>query len=200
MDRDELRNAILDLIDDETLVDSFLDRVDSANETAMTRIARANTESTEESTDETPVEETVEDEDTVDEVDADVVEEDVVEEDTEEDVEVVETEDDETVDEGDIEIVLDETFVHDLVASPEFTRALRGIVDRAVEGLKAELETRFRGLETVQQEEREWQQDTPARKQRGVVSYRPRSPEQEANAEPQTMAEQAADSVGEIFD
>jgi hypothetical protein len=187
MEQDELRNTLLELFPkNETFVDEFLARVDSANEVATTRIARAK-------------------------VVRNVVEEEVVaEETTVEEEEVVEEEveavEETTVEDEPISVELDETFVADLVGSEEFRSALSAIVTNAVNEVRAEFEQRFRSLTEVVETQQELLEDVPARTKRAVVSYRPTSmatqPEvvSGGNNVQRTYGEIANESISEIFD
>lgn len=189
MSQDELRDVLLEAIEDENLVDEFFDRVEKANEAAQTRIARANT--TVESTDEeAPADEAVDEEVVVDEAIEDDVEE------IEEEIE----EEEEEIEEEDLEIVLDETFVHDLATSQEFVDAVRTAVEHVLDGFKNDLENRFRAIEEEQEQEREWTQDKPVRTKRAV--YRPREKADvntTAVVVKNTLEETANDSLDEIF-
>lgn len=197
MGEQDLRNALLELYP-EDLVDEFLDRVTAANQSAMTRIARAKTVV---STEETPVEEVVER--TVEDVVEDVVEveevqevEAVVVEETEQEVEA-----EEPVEEQDTVIELDETFVADLVGSPEFEAALRTAIQPIIDEFKQELIGRMTVVEETVKEEREWVQDKPARTKRAVVSYRAQNAPDVVVEAPvtRTYKDIAAENVNKIF-
>jgi hypothetical protein len=196
-----LRDALLDLVDDEGLVDDFLHRVDEANEVAATRIARSTDTSTE-----TPgevVEEEEEEEEEEDETE-ESEETEETEESEEEESEVEETEEEEEeVDE--VQIILDDNFVTDLARSTEFQAAVATAVEVEINRLRTELENRFRALEETVEEEREWNQDVPARTKRAIVSFRARTTvEGDDDAAVSnghtTHADVAESSISEIFD
>jgi hypothetical protein len=195
-----LRDALLDLVDDEGLVDDFLHRVDEANEVAATRIARSTDTSTE-----TPgevVEEEEEEEEEEDETEENEETEET-EENEEEESEVEETEEEEEVDE--VQIILDDNFVTDLARSTEFQAAVATAVEVEINRLRTELENRFRALEETVEEEREWNQDVPARTKRAIVSFRARTTvEGDDDAAVSnghtTHADVAESSISEIFD
>lgn len=181
METDELRDVLLELFpNDESLVEDFVNRVESTNVEAKTRIARSLSVTTTTEEEAAPVEEAV----------AEAVE--VVAEE-----EVVET----VVEE---EVVLGETFVADLVASVEFRTALQGLIRQEVVEVTRSLATRVEEVAEAVQDERAWNQDTPARVKRTVVSYRPSNTTANSNGEVESvnrsMADIAAESVSEIFD
>lgn len=194
----DLRNALLELYP-EDLVDEFLDRVATANQSAMTRIARAKTVV---STEETPVEEEVErtvEAEVVEEVVAEVIEEVVeeVEQEVEQEVEAEEL----VEEEEDTVIELGETFVADLVGSQEFMAALRSAIQPIIDEFKRELIGRMTVVEETVKEEREWVQDKPARTKRAVVSYRAQNAPDVAVEAPvaRTYKDIAAENVNKIF-
>lgn len=182
METDELRDVLLELFpNDESLVADFVNRIDSTNGEAKTRIARSLSATTT-AEDVAPVAETVE------ETAAEVV--------TEEENEVEE----ETVEQ---EVVLGETFVADLVASVEFRTALQGLIRQEVVEVTRSLETRVQEIASAVEEEKPWRQDTPARVTRKVVSYRPSQTvdgNNQVESANRSMADIAAQSVSEIFD
>jgi hypothetical protein len=202
-----LRDALLDLVDDEGLVDDFLHRVDEANEVAATRIARSTDTSTE-----TPgevVEEEEEEEEEEDETEENEETEET-EENEEEESEVEETEEEEEVETeeeevDEVQIILDDNFVTDLARSTEFQAAVATAVEVEINRLRTELENRFRALEETVEEEREWNQDVPARTKRAIVSFRARTTvEGDDDAAVSnghtTHADVAESSISEIFD
>lgn len=201
----ELRNALLELYP-ENLVDEFLDRVNTANQSAMTRIARAKTVVSTETPVEAEVERTVEAVEEVVEVEeVESVEEVVVEVETVTDVVAVEVEEVVEVEEEEEETVieLDETFVTDLVGSPEFTAALRTAMQPIIEEFKKEIVSRMAVVEETVKAEQEWVQDKPARTKRAVVSYRAQnaSTEEVVVEKPvaRTYQDIAKENVNKIF-
>lgn len=187
MERDELREILLDLFpNDAEYVDSFLGRVDKTNDVAITRIARSigvTTEEVVETTEETDVEEVTE---TTEE--EEVVEEEVVEE-------VVET----TEESDEAQVVLDESFIPDLVSSPEFRAAIDLTVKRYIATLEqkvAELQSRF------ETEVREVLEDVPARTKTVRYSYRAQKPDTsqaDSAVSNRSFEAVAKDSLDEIF-
>lgn len=166
-DMPEALNAkLLQLFDgDEDAASAFLDRVSAANAEAQNRISRT-TEVVEE---EVVVDVTEEEEEILESVEVES-EEEVEEEVEEEEVSVTET-----------EVVLDESFVDDLVDSEAFRTALRSLLNAEL----AQLTNRLSALEREAEETRQYIDDSPVvapamQKNRTNVVYRPRNVEAES--------------------
>lgn len=210
---EQIRSELLDLFDgDEAYVDEFLQGVSEKNAMALLRVARSlvvnrSTQSAE--TEEESVEEVEED---ADSVEAEETVEESVEEDTgeaEEEVEAnAEVEEEEEVEEETeeaeeevVNVELGETFVRDLVGSPEFRSILTAAISEEFSKFTAAFEERMRSVEETVEEEREWIQDVPKRTKRAVVSYRPRAEQNEGagNSQPESYEDIAAATIDNIF-
>ena len=158
----DLRDVLLDVLPDESLVDEFLAKVEGTNGQARTRIARAVESTTEEV--ETLAETVEEEEVTVDVIEAEDVDVDVEEE-------VVEVESTE------VEYELGEEFVSDVTSGVLGNETFRAFVEGLVSTLRTEFEDKYRSLDERLQDKVEAVEDTPSRNKRAVVKpfYRARN-------------------------